>query len=82
MFGLSFEIQCAKNEKRTITFGGDYRIGRDQQIIANLKSRAGKPLGIELVLTRDVFGGDGQAFVRLEKSLKESRLEAGLKFKW
>ena len=51
-FGLEFEIEYGRGQKKSITF------------------------------TKDVFGGDGQVFLRLQKSLEESRVEAGVGFKW
>ncbi len=79
---LDFEIEYANGRKKTITFGGDYAFNDTTQISVNLKSRAGQPLGIELIFTKDIFGKDGQAFVRLQKSLEESRVEAGVRLKW
>ncbi len=67
---------------RVIAFGGEYALSGDSRIAVNLKNRSGEPLGIELILTKDIFGKDGQAFIRLQKSLEESRLEAGMGFKW
>lgn len=79
---LSFEIGYEDERKKTIAFGGEYAISGDSRIAVNLKNRAGEPLGIELILTRDIFGKDGQAFMRLEKSLEESGVEAGMRFRW
>ena len=79
---LSFEIEYADGRKRSITFGGEYAINKDTRIAVNLKNQTGKPLGIEVILTKDIFGKDGQAFVRLQRSLEESRVEAGMRIKW
>jgi len=79
---LSFEIEYEDGKKKAITFGGEYALNGNHSIIVNLKTEEGKPLGIELILTKDFFGRDGQAFVRLAKSLEESRIEAGMRFRW
>jgi len=79
---LSFEIETADGRKRSINFGGEYAINSDTRIAVNLKNQKGEPLGIEVILTKDIFGKDGQAFMRLQRSLEESRVEAGMRIKW
>ncbi len=79
---LSFEIEYADGARKAITFGGEYALSDDRRITVNLKTEQDKPLGIELILTKDIFGKDGQVFIRLQKSLEESRVEAGMSFKW
>ena len=48
----------------------------------NLTSTEGDPLGVELVLTKDLFDGNAQTFVRFRESLKETAVEAGVKIPW
>lgn len=79
---LSFEVEYADGVRKAITFGGEYALSDDERIMIDLKTEQGKPLGIELILTKDLFKKDGQAFIRLQKSLEESRVEAGMSFKW
>ena len=79
---LDFEIEYADKQKRTISFGGTYSLSDFADITVNLKSQTGKPLGIELILTKEIFNGDGNVFLRLQKSLEESRIEAGMKVVW
>jgi hypothetical protein len=81
-FGLSFEIEYEGGRRKAIRFGGEYTLGKDSRIAASLKSREGDPLGIEVIFTKDFFGKDGRAFVRLRRSVEESAAEAGLHFKW
>ena len=80
--GLSFEITYENNRKKSINFVGEYALSGDSQIAVNLKNRSGKPLGVELLLTKDLFGKDGQAFVRLERTLEDSRVEVGMRLRW
>lgn len=47
-----------------------------------LKSRSGEPLGLELVLTKDFFGGDVQTFIRFAQRASESAIEGGVKVIW
>lgn len=78
---LDFEIDY-EDGKRSITFGGEYALGDDSTVEVNLKSQEGNPLGVDLVLTKDIFGKDGQVFVRLQKLIEESKVEAGMSFRW
>jgi len=78
---LSFEIEY-QDGKRTLDFGGTYALGNGRGVTVNLKNEEGKPLGVQLILTKDLFDGNGAAFIRLEKSLAEKRIEAGMKFAW
>ncbi len=79
---LDFEIEYDEGKRKSISFGGTYSLNDSTDITVDLKSESGKPLGIEVVLTKDIFGKDGQAFVRLQKTLEESSVEAGVKFVW
>lgn len=79
---LSLEIKYPQGEKRAILFGGQYAITPDMQVSVELKSRSGERLGVEIILTKDVFRKNGQAFARLVSSLQERRIEAGMKFVW
>jgi hypothetical protein len=80
--GVSFETESADGVRRTILFGGDFRLNDRDRIAVDLKHRDGAPLGVELVLTREVLGGDGHLFLRLKKSLEGSRVEAGAAARW
>ena len=48
----------------------------------NLTSREKDPLGVEVVLTKDLFEGNAQTFVRFRESMKETAIEAGIKIPW
>jgi len=80
--GLAFEIPYADGEPRTMTFGATYRLAARQTIAATLKAPDGKPVGLEVLLTREFLRGQGEAFVRLRRALGETTLEAGLRFPW
>ena len=79
---LDFEIEYADGDKRTIAFGGEYQLTEDRAIAVKLKSKSGAPIGVELLITQDILGKDGQAFVRLQKAVDDTRIEAGMKFRW
>ena len=52
------------------------------QMTVNLTSKEGDPLGVELVLTKDLFDGNAQTFVQFRESTKETAVEAGIKIPW
>jgi len=79
---LTFEMEYEGGRRHTIAFGAEYRINEKTEIEARLKTRDGKPLGLEVILTRQFLDNQGQAFLRLRKTLEESALEAGVKIPW
>ena len=81
-YGLSFEIEYKDGRKRAIRFGVEYSPTSRDSIELNLANIEGKPLGAELILTRDFLKRDGQAFVKLLKNAEESRVEAGATWRW
>ena len=90
--GISFEIECADGRRSEIRVGTDLSLkGLEgpglrrllpDEISVNLVSSSGKPLGIELVLTKDLFEGNAQVFVRFRESLLESAVETGITIPW
>lgn len=78
---LGFEIETERGQ-RVIVFDGEYALGEDSSVQVKLKSKQGNSLGLELTLTKDIFGKNGQAFIRLQKAIEESRVEAEMSFKW
>lgn len=78
--GLLFEIEYANGSKKAIRFGGEYSLDEDKTVRVDLQTRPGEPIGVELVITKDFLGGE--AFLRVLKSLEESRVEAGVRFNW
>jgi hypothetical protein len=87
---LSFELECADGRRPAISMGIELDLERFQErcpllpdrVAVNLKSREGDPLGVEVVLTKDLFEGNVQTFVRFRDSMKEIAIEAGIKIPW
>lgn len=87
---LDFELECADGRKPVMTFGAVFALPEmtgmpdllPDEISIGLKNRFGEPLGLELVLTKDFFGGDLQTFIRFVRSLDESAIEGGVKAAW
>ena len=79
---VTFEIPYADGRARAMVFEAAYALGPDRTITATLTSRAGGPLGLEVVFAQSFFKGDGEAFVRLRRSLEETAVEGGIRFRW
>jgi hypothetical protein len=79
---LCFEVERESGAAGTLSFGADYAVSKTTSVSARLRSKSGDPLGVELVLTRAIFGKDGEMFLRLQQSARESRIEAGVELKW
>jgi len=77
---LDFEMALGGVSSQTIRFGAAYEIDSEDTVSARLTTREGQPLGLEVIFTRDVM--KGQAFVRLVKSLEETAVEGGFRFRW
>lgn len=67
---------------RSIVFGATYQFDSRNAVTGRLATRGGRPLGVELLLTREFLQGQGEAFLRLRKSLEESAVEGGVRFRW
>ena len=79
---VEFEIPYGDRSTRALTFGAAYAFDSQSTIAAQLTTRRGEPLGVEVVFTREFLKGQGEAFVRLRKSLEESAVEGGFRFRW
>jgi len=79
---LFFEMEYARGVRKKIVFGGAVLLRPDAKIEILLTAQSGEPLGVELVFTKDLFHGNAQLFVRLEKKAEESAAEAGMTLKW
>ncbi len=79
---LEFEVPYGKGISRTITFGAAYAPTSRDTLSARLTSAKGEPLGMELLLTRQFLKGQGEAFLRLRRSVEETAAEGGFRFRW
>lgn len=81
-WGLSFEMPYREGRLHSIDFGANYHLDRLGNIACQLRTRQGKPLGVELTLTREFQKEQGEAFLRLRRSIEETAVEGGVRFKW
>ena len=79
---LSFEVPYPGRALRSLSFGADYSVDSRQNVTARLTTREGKPLGLEVIFTRQIFKGDGEGFLRLVRSSEESAVQGGFRFRW
>ena len=88
---LSFEVEYSGGRKAPITLGADFKLpwregpaaaALPDKISIDLKNRSGRPLGIELVLTKDFLKGKVKTFLRLARSTRESAVEVGVSGEW
>ncbi len=79
---LSFELDRPGSRRSVLRFGGEFRVGAAGTLTVSLRSQSGKPLGTELVVTREIFSGNGELFVRVARDAAEKRVEAGGRIRW
>lgn len=79
---LFFEIEYPDGEKRSIRFGGEMALGHGGTLEVALRSRIDKPLGVEVIFTREFFKKDAQFFIRLLRNLEEKRVESGIQLRF
>ncbi len=79
---IFFEMEYAGGRRQTIVFGGVYSPSPDFGVSVMLKTRSGESLGVEVVLTEEIFDGCGEMFLKLRHSAEETALETGMKLLW
>ena len=79
---LEFEVPYSGGFRRAISFGATYSWDGRTAVSARLTTPGGGPLGLELTLHREFLRGQGEAFVRLRRSLEGTAAEAGVRVRW
>jgi len=80
--GLIFEVEQEGRKIQSIVFGAEAKLTDKGRLSLSLRNSLDKGIGAELELSRDIFDGDGQAFLRLLKSKQESAILAGVGWRW
>ena len=80
--GVSFEMPCAEGNIRSVVLGGWAKLDENHKLEVRLKNKKGEDLGIDVKLSRNIFEGQGEAFIRALKSQKEVSIVAGIGFRW
>lgn len=81
--GLIFEIEYENKTVKAIIFGADARLTDKDTVSFKLKNdMENKDMGINLELSHKIFTGDGEAFLRVLASRRESAIYAGAAWRW
>ncbi|MCK9603848.1 MAG: hypothetical protein M0R66_05770 [Candidatus Omnitrophica bacterium] len=80
--GLVFEVEQEERKIQAFAFGAEVRLTDKSSIVFNLRNSLNKEIGARLELSRDIFSGDGQAFLRLLGSKQETAILAGAGWRW
>jgi len=81
--GLIFEIEYGDGGTKRIVFGADAKLTDKDTVSFRLRNDPdNRDMGVSLELSRKIFKGDGEAFLRLLKSNKESAIYAGAAWRW
>lgn len=80
--GLLFEIEYGDKKMTAITFGAEAKLTDRDTISFELKNDLNKDIGVQLKLSRRMLKGDGEAFLRLLKSKRESAVLVGAGKRW
>ena len=80
--GLSFEVPYSGGRVRGIDFGADLSFSPEGELSCRLLTRQGKPLGVEVLFTREFLEGDAELFARLRRMEGETAVEGGVRVRW
>jgi len=80
--GVLFEMPCAEGNIRSVILGGWAKLDENHKLEIRLQNETGEDLGIDVKLSRNIFEGQGEAFIRALKSQKEVSIVAGIGFRW
>lgn len=80
--GLVFEVEYNNRKVNTIVFGAEARLSGKDTVSFKLKNDLNRQIGAELELSHKILKGDGQAFLRLLKSSRESAILVGAGWGW
>ena len=81
--GVVFELKYADRKTRQIVFGADFKItGKDTVSLRLKSSENDKNIGAAIELSRKIFKGDGEIFLRALVSGRERAVYAGAAWQW
>ena len=81
--GLVFEVEYENKEMHEIVFGADAKLTDKDTASFRLRGEAEhQDIGVELVLSRQILGGGGEAFLRLLRTNQECAIYAGAAWQW
>ncbi len=78
--GLTFDMEYAKGQINSISFGAEVNFDKKNQIVFNLTNSDKKQLGMSVIFThRFLQQLDAEFFTRLKTSQKESGVDVGIR---
>ena len=81
--GVVFEFKYSDKLSRQIVFGADFKLtGKDTVSLRLKRGGDGKDIGATLGLSRKIFNGDGEIFLRALISGREQAIYAGAAWQW
>lgn len=80
--GLVFEVEQENKKLQAIVLGAEAKLSDRGTVLFKLKDSLNREIGAELELSRDIFKGEGQAFLRLLKSRQGSAIQVGVGLRW
>lgn len=81
--GVVFDLKYADKKTRYIAFGADFKLtGRDTVSLRLKTGSDNKDMGATVKLSRKIFKGDGEIFLRALVSGREKALYAGAAWRW
>ncbi len=80
--GLVFEVECNNRRVQTLVFGAEARLTDRATVSFRLKNDLNRQIGAQVQLSHKILKGDGQAFLRLLKSNRESAVLVGAGWGW
>lgn len=80
--GVLFEIEYEDKSVCSVAFGANLSLGKNYTVNARLKNKSGDDLGLEVQLSRSIFKGAGEAFIKAASNGEEKAIFAGTGFRW
>jgi len=80
--GIIFEVEYGEKEIQAIVFGAEAKLTSKDTVLFKLRNDINRGVGAELELSHKILKGDGQAFLRLLKSKRESAILVGAGWGW
>lgn len=81
--GLMFEVEYENKKVHAMVFGAEATLTDKDTILFKLKNDIeNRDIGIHVELSHKILKGDGEAFLRLLKSKRESAIYAGAAWRW
>ena len=80
--GLIFEAEYENKKIHDIVFGTEAKLTKKDVILFKLRNNINREIGAQLELSHKILRGDGQAFLRLLKSKRESAILVGAGWGW